>query len=38
MASETTLSTRKSFSHDEKWEKLDFLKNPLIPNFELLDS
>ena len=26
MASETTLATGKSFSHEEKWEKLDFLK------------
>ena len=34
----TILTTGKSFSHEEKWEKLDFFKPPSIPNFELLDS
>ena len=27
------LTTGKSFSHGEKWEKVDFLKKPLIPDF-----
>ena len=31
-------TTEKSFSHEEKWEKLDFLKTLLIPDFDLLES
>ena len=38
MAHKPLLTTGKSFSHEEKWEKVDFPKTPLIPNFELLDS
>ena len=38
MASETTFDHWKVVSRGEKWEKVDFLKTPLIPDFELLDS
>ena len=29
------INSGKSFSHEEKWEKVDFLKIPSIPDFEL---
>ena len=32
------LAVGKSFSHEEKWENLDFLKAPSSPDFDLLDS
>ena len=38
MASETTFDHWIVVSHEEKWEKLDFLKTPFIPDFELLDT
>ena len=32
------MTTGKSFSHEEKLEKLDFLRTPLIPDFDRLES
>ena len=32
------MTTVKSFSHEEKWEKLNFLNTLLTPDFDLLES